>query len=135
MFSDGTKKGGRGREKNTTAEMSEPDGYKTPFRIETTTEHNNRLQRIHHHWVKKWFNYENFRILFAFTQPWNDCIAENCIGPDDEKSDLLRLQLLTLNPSKPSLISLKKLLRGRKPKPSVMLGCRRKIKSKQKTSC
>jgi hypothetical protein len=23
--------------------------------------------------------------VFAFTPPWNDCIAENCIGPDDEK--------------------------------------------------
>ena len=39
LFSDGNpKKGGRGREKNTTAEMSEPDGYRTPSGVETTTE-------------------------------------------------------------------------------------------------
>ena len=41
------------------------------------------------HWAKKWYNYENVRekyqILFTFTPLWNDCIAENCIGPNDEK--------------------------------------------------
>nr|XP_020173034.1 eukaryotic translation initiation factor 5B-like [Aegilops tauschii subsp. strangulata] len=90
LFFDGNpKKGGRGREKNTTAEMSDPESYKTPPGVETTTERNNRLQRIQHHWAKKWFNYENvqrkYQIMFAFTPPWNDFIAENCIGPDDEK--------------------------------------------------
>ena len=89
LFFDGNpKKGGRGREKTTLAEMSDPDGYKTPPGVETTTEHNNRLQRIRRHWAKEWYNYENvfkkYQILFAFTPPWNDCIAENCIGPDDE---------------------------------------------------
>ena len=24
-------------------------------------------------------------MLFAFTPPWNDCIAEGCLGPNDEK--------------------------------------------------
>ena len=23
--------------------------------------------------------------MFAFTPPWNDCIAEGCLGPNDEK--------------------------------------------------
>ena len=23
--------------------------------------------------------------MFAFTPPWNDCIAEGCLGQDDEK--------------------------------------------------
>nr|XP_020155160.1 uncharacterized protein LOC109740514 [Aegilops tauschii subsp. strangulata] len=54
LFSDGNpKKGGRGREKNITAEMSDPESYKTPAGVETTTERNNRLQRIRHHWAKK----------------------------------------------------------------------------------
>ena len=47
------------------------------------------FKRVRCHCARKWFNYENIRekyqILFAFTPPWNDCIAENCIGPDDEK--------------------------------------------------
>ena len=90
LFSDGNpKKGGRGRERNTAAEMSIPETYKTPPGVETTTERNNRLQKIRSHWAKKWFNYENVRrkyqILFAFTPPWNDCIAEGCLGQDDEK--------------------------------------------------
>ena len=90
LFFDGNpEKGGRGREKNTTAEMSDPESYKTPPGVETTTKRNIRLQRIRRHWAKKWFNYENVRekytILFAYTPPWNDCIAENCIGPDYEK--------------------------------------------------
>jgi hypothetical protein len=106
-FSDGNpKKGGRGREKNTTTEVSKPEGYKTPPGVDTTTECNNRLQRIRRHWAKKWFNYENvcekYQILFAFTPSWNDCIAENFIGPDDEKSDQQHLRTLIPNLSKPS---------------------------------
>ena len=90
LFSDGNpKKGGRGRERNTSTEMSEPEGYKTPPGVETTTKRNNGLQRIHHHWAKKWFNHENVRrkyqILFTFTPPWNDCITKGCLGLDDEK--------------------------------------------------
>ena len=54
LFSDGNpKKGGRGREKNTTAEMSDLESYKTPPGLETTTERNSRLQRIRHHWAKE----------------------------------------------------------------------------------
>ena len=90
LFSDGNSKGGHGRERNTAAEMSDPEGYKTPPGFETTTERNNRLQRIRRHWAKKWFNHENVRrkyqILFAFTAPGNDCIAEGCLGPDDVKA-------------------------------------------------
>ena len=74
LFTDGNpKKAGRGRERNTTAEMSDPESYKTPPGVETATERNNRLQRIRRHWAKKWFNYENvqrkYQILFAFTPP------------------------------------------------------------------
>nr|XP_020161172.1 calpastatin-like [Aegilops tauschii subsp. strangulata] len=55
IFSDGNlKKGGHGREKNTTTE-------------------------IYENLCKK------YQIMFAFTPPWNGCIAENCIGPNDEK--------------------------------------------------
>ena len=62
LFSDGNpKKGGRGRERNIAAEMSDPETYKTPPGVETTTERNNRLQRICYHWANKWFNYENVR--------------------------------------------------------------------------
>ena len=109
LFSDGNpKKGGHGREKNTTAEMSDPVSYKTTPGVETTTERNNRLQRIHRHWAKKWFNYENvlrkYQIMFAFTPPWNDCIAENYIGPTIKRSGLRCLQMLMQTPSKPSLI-------------------------------
>ena len=58
LFSSGNpKKDGCAREKNTTAQMSDPETYKTPPGVETTTEINNRLQRIHCHWVKKWFNH------------------------------------------------------------------------------
>ena len=47
LFSDGNpKKGGRGRERNTAAEMSDPETYKTPPRAETTIERNNMLQSI-----------------------------------------------------------------------------------------
>lgn len=89
LFSDGNpKKGARGREKNTTSKMSDPESYRNPPG-ESATERNNRLQRIHRHWAKKWYNYENvckkYQILFAFTPPWNDCIAESCFCPDDEK--------------------------------------------------
>ena len=60
LFSSGNpKKDGCAREKNTTAEMSDPETYKTPPGVETTTERNNRLQRIRRHWAKKWFNHEN----------------------------------------------------------------------------
>ena len=59
LFSHGNpKKGGRGRERNTAAKMSDPETYKTPPGVETATERNNRLQKIRHHWAKKWFNYE-----------------------------------------------------------------------------
>ena len=80
IFSDGNpKKGGRGREKNTTAEMSDPESYRTPPEGESTTERNNMLQRIRRHWAGKWFRYQNvhekYQILFAFMPPWNDCIA------------------------------------------------------------
>ena len=47
LFSDGNpKKGGRGRERNTTAKMSDPETYKTPPGVETTSERNNMLQSI-----------------------------------------------------------------------------------------
>ena len=90
MFSDGNpKKSGHARDRNTAAKMSDQEAYKTHPEGETATERNIRFQRIHHHWAKKWFNYENvqrkYQILFAFTPLWNDCIVENCIGPDDEK--------------------------------------------------
>ena len=96
MFSDGNpKKGGRDRERNTTAKMSDPETYKTPPGVETATERNNRLQKISSHWAKKWFNYENVRrkyqILFAFTPPWNDCNAKGCLGPDEKNSGHLLL--------------------------------------------
>src|SRR3989337_103384 len=53
MFLDGNpKKGGHGREKNTTIEMSDPDGYRNPPGVESMTERNNKLQRIRHHWEK-----------------------------------------------------------------------------------
>jgi hypothetical protein len=62
LFSDGNpKKGGHNRERNTATEMSDPETYKTPAGVETATERNNRLQKIHRHWAKKWFNYENIR--------------------------------------------------------------------------
>ena len=39
LFSDGNpKKGGRGRERNTTAKMSDPKTYKTPLAVETAQE-------------------------------------------------------------------------------------------------
>jgi hypothetical protein len=69
--------------------MSDSESYRTPPEGESVVDHNNRLQRIRCHWASKWFRYENVRkkyqILFAFNPPWNDCIAENCIGPNDEK--------------------------------------------------
>ena len=69
--------------------MSDPESYRTPPEGESATDRNNRLQRIRRHWASKWYRYENVRekyqTLFAFNPPWNDCIAENCIGPDDEK--------------------------------------------------
>ena len=44
IFSDGNPKmGGRGREKNTTAEISDTDSYRTPPEGESTTDRNNRL--------------------------------------------------------------------------------------------
>ena len=47
------------------------------------------FKRVRCHCARKWFNYENvhekYQILFAFTPPWNDCIADNCVGPNDEK--------------------------------------------------
>ena len=90
LFSDGNpKKSGRGRERNTAYEMSDPETYNTRPGVETSNERNNQLQKIHRHWAKKWFNYENVRrkyqILFAFTPPWNVCIAEGCLGPNDGK--------------------------------------------------
>jgi hypothetical protein len=46
LFSDSKpKKGGRGREKNTAAELSDPENYQTPPH-ETTTQRDHRLQRI-----------------------------------------------------------------------------------------
>ena len=69
--------------------MSDPETYKTPPGVETAPERNNTVQKIRRHWAKKWFNYENVRqkyqILFAFTPPWNDSIAEGCLGQEDEK--------------------------------------------------
>nr|XP_020165050.1 DNA ligase 1-like [Aegilops tauschii subsp. strangulata] len=60
LISDGNpNKGGRGRERNTAAEMSDLETYKTPPGVETTQERNNRLQKICRHWAKKWFNYGN----------------------------------------------------------------------------
>ena len=54
LFSDGNpKKGGCGRERKITVEMSGPETYKTPPRVETPQERNNRLQKILCHWVKK----------------------------------------------------------------------------------
>lgn len=89
FFDRNPKKGGHRREKNTIAEMSEPDGYRTPPGEESTLDHNNGLQRICRHWASKWFRYENVRkkflILFAFNPHWNVCIAKNCIGQNDEK--------------------------------------------------
>ena len=53
LFSDGnSKKGGRARGKNTSAEIPDPESYKTPPG-EIATERNNRLQRIRRHWAKK----------------------------------------------------------------------------------
>ena len=40
---DRPRKGGRGRDPNTTAEMSDPEPYKTPPEGETLTERNTRL--------------------------------------------------------------------------------------------
>ena len=39
--------------------------------------------------MKKWFNenvWRKYQILFAFTPPWNDFIAEGCLGLDGEKA-------------------------------------------------
>jgi hypothetical protein len=58
MFSDGNpKKDGRGRERNTAAEMSGQETYRTPPGVETAQERNNQLQKIHRHWAKKWSTY------------------------------------------------------------------------------
>ena len=60
LFSDGNpKKGGRRRERNTAAEMSDQETYKMPPGVETAIKRNKRLQKTHRHWAKKWFNYEN----------------------------------------------------------------------------
>lgn len=85
-FSDGNaRRAGRGPEKDTTAEMSDPESYKTPH--ETPTMRNNRLQRIRRRWAVKWFRHENFQskyqILFAFNPPWSECIAVNVLGEND----------------------------------------------------
>lgn len=60
LSSDGNpKKSGHARDRNTAAKMSDQEAYKTHPEGETATERNIRFQRIHHHWAKKWFNYEN----------------------------------------------------------------------------
>lgn len=88
-FEDRPRKGGRGHEPNTTAEMSDLTGYGTPPHGETLTEGNSRIQRICQHWAKKWYNYENvcdkYTLLFAFTPPWGDCIDEGCIKEGGHK--------------------------------------------------
>lgn len=89
LLSDGKpRRGGHGREPNTTDEMFDPDQYRTPPGGETTLERNTKLQRIKRHWAGKWFRSENVRgkyqILFAFNPPWNKCIAEGCLHAKDE---------------------------------------------------
>lgn len=89
---DRPKRGGRQLEKNTTDEMSHPDGYKT-IEGETSTQRTNRLQRITRYQAKRWFNYQRLRDKyakrFAFTPPWGGCVVKCCLKDTDPQMRLL----------------------------------------------
>ena len=79
------KKGGRQPYANS-AEYISHDNYIT-VPGESKRERDKRLQRIRHHWVRKWFNYEmihpRFTKHFAFHPPWGDCHEIGLIHASD----------------------------------------------------
>lgn len=139
IFSDGNpKKVGRGQEKNMMVEMSDTYGYRTPPEGESTNDLNTRLQRIFRHWAGKWSRHENlhekYQILFAFNPPWNDCIADGCLGPNDGKARPPPPANAHPDSLKTIIISPRKLLRGQRLKQNSEPGKRRKGKLKLKMS-
>ena len=116
-------KGSPRGEKNTTTEMSNLESYKTPPRVETTTERNNRPQRIHFHWEKKWFNYENvrrkYKIMFASLHLGMIVLLWAALAKTMKKLGCLKPKMLILTHSKELLIFPKKWKREQRSKLSM----------------